>query len=422
MTAEIIAIGSELLTPRRIDTNSLFLTRKLNEVCIELVRKTVVGDDSERIAAEIQRARESSDLVILTGGLGPTLDDVTRDATSKATGQNLIYHEHIIELIRERFSRRGRKMPDINRRQGYILDGADILDNHMGTAPGQWFEDEKGILILLPGPPRELEPMVQTECCMRFEKLDSKHRNFIVVMRVSGISESEVDERIGPLYSSEPNVTTTILAAPGDIQIYLNARGRTDAHARVTAEVLAKKIEDELGNAIYTRGTESLEGVVGRRLRELGLTLTVVESCTGGLLAQRLTSIPGSSDYFLGGWVAYAEDFKKMSLAIPKTIIGNYGAVSKETAVAMACCAKQKSGADISVSVTGVAGPTGGSESISVGTVFIGLVDLEGDVESWEYCFSGERSLVRTLATQSALERLLQKLRIVENFSGDKTL
>ena len=411
MTAEIIAVGSELLTPQRVDTNSLFLTRKLNERGIEVVRKSVVGDDSERLSAAIRQARQSSRLVILTGGLGPTLDDVTRDAASEAVGRGLIYHDYLVDLIRERFLRRGRKMPQVNRRQGYVLEGADILDNPKGTAPGQWLEDESGTLVLLPGPPRELEPMVERECLPRLERLESPYRYRTLVMRVTGVPESELDERIGPIYSAEPGVAATILAAPGDIQIHLRACGSTEERAQAAAEVLAEKIEAELRDAVYARGVEPLEEIVGRRLRAMGCTVAVAESCTGGLLAQRLTSVAGSSDYFLGGWVSYGESAKKNWLDVPEATIDAHGAVSEETAAAMAASAKRKAGASIAVSITGLAGPKGGTDATPVGAVYIGVAHSAGQVEVFRRRFPGDRGFVRTLAAQTALELLLRQLR-----------
>ena len=371
----------------------------------------MVGDDRERLSEEIRRARQSSRFVILTGGLGPTLDDVTRDAVRDAVGRGLVYHEHIVELIRERFLRRGRKMAKVNRRQGYILEGAEILDNPKGTAPGQWLEDEAGILILLPGPPRELEPMVDNECMPRLEQIESPYQYFTIVMRVAGVPESDLDERIGPIYSAEPNVATTILAAPGDIQIHLRAQASTVEQAQTIAEALAEKVDAELGDSIYTRGAESIEEIVGQRLRSLGLTLVVAESCTGGLLAQRLTAVPRSSDYFLGGWVSYNESLKTAWLDVPAATLAEHGAVSEETAAAMVSGAKQRAGSSVAVSITGLAGPTGGTNQTPVGTVYIGVAGPERGIEVFHRRFPGDRGFVRTLAAQTALEQLLRRLR-----------
>ena len=410
MTAEIIAVGSELLTPRRVDTNSLFLTRKLNERGIDVVRKTIVGDDRQRLAREIRRARESGQVVIMTGGLGPTLDDLSRDAASDALGRKLVFQQQVVDWIEERFRRRGRKMAEVNRRQAYILEGAEMIPNARGTAPGQWFEDDAGILMLLPGPPRELEPMFAEQCMPRLEKIESPYQYHTVSMRVSGIPESDLDQRIGPIYSAEPRVATTILAAPGDIQIHLRAKAARREEARTIAEELAVRVEAELGPQIYTREDESLEEVVGRRFRERGMTLAVAESCTGGFLAQRITSIPGASEYFAGGFVSYTEDAKIGWLGVDQTTIEQHGAVSRETAEAMARAVRGKAKASVGASITGVAGPAGGAEQTPVGTVFIGIAGERG-VEVKERHFGGERELIRSLAAQTTLELLLRIVR-----------
>ena len=403
-------MGSELLTPQRIDTNSLFLTRKLNERGIEVVRKTVVGDDRQRLANEIRRARESSGVVIMTGGLGPTLDDLSRDAASDALGRKLVFHQQVVDWIEERFRRRGRKMADVNRRQAYILEGAEIIPNSHGTAPGQWFEDDAGILMLLPGPPRELEPMFAEQCMPRMEKIESPYQYHTVSMRVTGVPESDLDQRIGPIYSAEPRVATTILAAPGDIQIHLRAKAARRDEARTIAEELAVRVEAELGPLIYTRENESLEEVVGRRFRERGMTLAVAESCTGGLLAERITAVPGASEYFAGGFVSYTEDAKINWLGVGQTTIEQHGAVSRETAEAMARAVRDKANASIGASITGVAGPGGGTEQTPVGNVFIGIARGNG-VEVREHQFGGERGLIRSLAAQTTLELLLRIVR-----------
>ena len=410
MTAEIIAVGSELLTPQRVDTNSLFLTRKLNECGIEVVRKTIIGDDRQRLAREILRARESSDVVIMTGGLGPTLDDLSRDAAADALGLKLVFHQQIVDWIEERFRRRGRKMADVNRRQAYILEGAEIIRNAQGTAPGQWFEDDAGILILLPGPPRELEPVFAEECMPRFEKIESPYQYYTVSMRVTGVSESDLDQRIGPIYSAEQRVATTILSAPGDIQIHLRAKAATQAEARTIAEELAVLIEAELGQQIYTHKDEPLEEVVGRLFHEHGMTLAVAESCTGGLLAERITAIAGASRYFAGGFVSYTEDAKIGWLGVDPSTIDGHGAVSRETAAAMARAVRDKAKASVGAAITGVAGPGGGTETTPVGTVFIGIAS-EGGVDVEERQFGGERELIRSLAAQKTLELLLRIVR-----------
>jgi nicotinamide-nucleotide amidase len=264
VNAEIIAIGSELLTPRRVDTNSLYLTEKLNQAGFEVVRKTIVGDDRARLADELRQARGASDLVITTGGIGPTLDDLTREAASDALGRGLVFEPSIVAAIEERFKRFGRKMAEINKRQAYVLEGAEILPNPNGTAPGQYLHDEQGILIILPGPPRELEPMFEEQCLPRLLKLESPDQYHTATLRIALLPESEVDERIGPIYSAEPRVATTILAAPGDIQVHLRAKAPTVDEARLIAEALSLKVEAELGKPVYARSNEELVEVVAR--------------------------------------------------------------------------------------------------------------------------------------------------------------
>ena len=409
MNAEIIAVGSELLTPSRIDTNSLYLTQKLNERGIEVVGKSVVGDDRERLANEIRRARKSSPLLIVTGGLGPTLDDVSREAASDALGRGLAFHQEVIDAIEARFRRRNRVMSENNRRQGLILEGAEILSNPNGTAPGQWFKDETGILILLPGPPRELKPMFEEQCLPRLAQVASPFQYYTLSMRVAGLAESEVDQRIGPIYSEEKRVATTILASPGEIQLHLRARASTQEEARQIAEALGQKVEAELAPYVFTRKDEPIEQVVARLFREKGKTLAVAESCTGGELAEKITSAPGSSEYFVGGFVTYTEGAKTSWLGVKDSTLREFGAVSKETAEEMALAVRSKAKASIGVSTTGVAGPGGGTEKTPIGTVFIGVADEQG-VEVTEIHVGGERDLVRMFAVQKAMDLVRRKV------------
>jgi len=408
VNAEIIAVGSELLTPRRIDTNSLYLTQKLNERGIEVVGKSVVGDDRERLANEIRRARKSSGLIVMTGGLGPTLDDMSREAAADALGLELDFYQEIVDAIEARFRRRGRAMSENNRRQGYILRGAEILPNANGTAPGQWLRDDAGILVLLPGPPRELKPMFEGQCLPRLAQIASPYQYYTLSLRVTGLPESELDQRIGPIYSEEKRVATTILAAPGEIQIHLRARAATLEEARKIAESLGEKVEAELGSNVFTREDESMEQVIARLYRGRGMTLAAAESCTGGLLAERITSVPGSSEYFLGGFVTYTEAAKTAWLGVSESTLQQHGAVSKQAAEEMARAVRAKAKANIGVSTTGVAGPSGGTEQTPIGTVFIGVADENG-VEVAEIHVGGERDLVRQWAVQKAFDLIRRK-------------
>jgi competence/damage-inducible protein CinA-like protein len=409
VNAEIIAVGSELLTPQRVDTNSLYLTEKLNQVGFEVVRKTIVGDDRVRLADQLREARATSDVVITTGGIGPTLDDLTREAASDALGLELVFVPSIVEAIEERFRRFGRKMAEINKRQGYVLDGAEILANPNGTAPGQYLRDEKGILIILPGPPREMQPMFEQQCLPRLLQLDSPDKYYTASLRVALMPESEVDERIGPIYSAETRVATTILAAPGDIQVHLRAKAPTVEEARDIAQTLSLKVEAELGKTVYSRSNEGLVEVVARLFRERQLTVATAESCTGGLLAEMLTSLAGSSEYFRGGFVSYTEQAKIETLGVPAETIRAHGVYSAETAEQMAVAVRGKLGAALGVGITGVAGPDGGTEETPVGTVFLALADASG-TQVAKRNFGGNRERVRAMAALVALEMLRRRI------------
>jgi nicotinamide-nucleotide amidase len=413
VNAEIIAVGSELLTPQRIDTNSLFLTEKLNQIGFEVVRKTIVGDDRPRLADELRQARDSSELVITSGGIGPTLDDLTRDAASDAVGRKLVYVPAVVEAIEERFRRFNRKMAEINKRQGYVLEGCEILPNPNGTAPGQYFQDEKGILIILPGPPRELKPMFEQHCVPRLLQLDSPDKYYTATLRVALMPESEVDERIGPIYSAEPRVATTILASPGDIQVHLRAKAATLEQARDIAEALALKVEAELGKTVYSQAHEGLVDVVARLFRERQLTIATAESCTGGLLAEMLTSRAGSSEYFRGGFVSYSEQAKIETLGVPAETIRDHGVYSAETAAQMALAARRKLGTSLGFGITGVAGPDEGTEETPVGTVFLALADQTGATVT-KRNLGGDRERIRGMAALVALEMLRHRILGIE--------
>ncbi len=414
MNAEIIAVGSELLTPQRIDTNSLFITQKLGERGIEVVRKSVVGDDHDRLTSEIRRSRDAVEIVVLSGGLGPTLDDLTRAAAAAAVGRGLEFHDSIVEQIAERFRRFNREMAEVNKRQAYILEGAEILENPNGTAPGQWFEDERGILILLPGPPRELKPLFEKACLPRLDRRESPYRYFTHSMRVAGIGESDVDQRIGPIYSVEERVATTILSAPGDIQIHLRARAQTEVEAREIAESLGANIQGELGEAVYTLLNEPLEAVVAGLLRAKGLKLAAAESCTGGLLAGKITDVPGSSEFFAGSFVSYSNNAKINWLGVDPAILEAHGAVSEPTSAAMAEAARDHAakvlgGPAIGISTTGIAGPGGGTDEDPVGTVYFGIADDNGVIVKRRQ-LGGGRDRVRTLAVHTGLELLRRRV------------
>ncbi|HWP85618.1 MAG TPA: CinA family nicotinamide mononucleotide deamidase-related protein, partial [Terriglobia bacterium] len=328
MNAEIIAIGSELLTPHRTDTNSLFLTEQLNRLGVEVVCKTIVGDHRERLTEAIALAWKRSQIVITIGGLGPTEDDLTRESAARALGRPLRSDAALARAIEARFRARGIPMPEINLRQAMRIEGAEILENQAGTAPGQWIEQSGKVLLLLPGPPRELEPMFRQACLPRLQRLVPPAAIATRVLRIAGRFESEVEQLVAPIYTQYANPVTTILAAPGEIQLHLRATAETPAAAEALLNELAPRLEAALGESVFSTDGASLEEVVGRMLAAQNATLAVAESCTGGLLAERITHVAGSSAYFLGGVVCYSNDWKSEWLDVPPDLIGSRGAVS----------------------------------------------------------------------------------------------
>jgi len=408
MNAEIIAVGSELLTPARVDTNSLFLTAQLNLLGVEVTGKMVVGDDVERLAAAVGAALRS-EILILTGGLGPTEDDVTREAVARALGRKLVYSEEICRMIEERFRRMGRPMAEINRRQAYILEGAEVLANPNGTAPGQWLVEGGRVVMLLPGPPPELEPMFLNYCLPRLKKIVPPQLIRTRCYRVAGMGESDLDQLIAPVYKRYANPVTTILAAPGDVQIHLRSRAEDETQAENLLAELGAQIESLLGDKIYSRDGRPLEAVVGDLLRARQATVSVAESCTGGLLASRLTAEPGSSDFFVGGFLVYTNHLKTALAGVPADLLTDHGAVSEPVAEALAIGARQRTGSTYALAVTGIAGPSGGSQARPVGTVIIGLAS-PSECFSRQYHFLGDRTRVRILATQYALDLLRREL------------
>ena len=408
MTAEIIAIGSELLTPQRVDTNSLFLTDQLNGLGVEVVTKSVIGDDLNRLADAVRRAVSRSEIVILCGGLGPTEDDLTRDAVAAALDRKLIYHPEITEVLEQRFAQLKRKMVEVNKRQAFLVEGAEILPNDRGTAPGQWIEESGSRVMLLPGPPHEMKAMFTRQCLPRLARIVPRQVIRTLVLRVSGMPESDLDQLIAPVYKKYDNPTTTILAAAGDLQIHLRARCSTEGEAAALLVEVGGPIELLLGDRIYSRNGQSLEEVVGDMLRERHNTLSVAESCTGGLLGERITSVPGSSTYFLGGFITYASRMKVEWLGVPEDIIAQFGAVSKETAEAMALGARRRTGSTYALAITGVAGPDSGGEKAPVGAIYVGLADAAG-CQVLHRQFIGDRTRIRQFATQMALDMLRRK-------------
>lgn len=415
---EFIAIGSELLSPSFIETNSLFLAEKLEELGLRLSFKTVVSDRLEEIKEVLTVAKKRSRLIFISGGLGPTEDDRTRQAVAEVLNRKLIFHQSILDNIRKRFESRGLVMPASNRRQAYVIDGAEILENPMGTAPGMWLETKNQIFVLLPGPPSELKPMVENLVRPKLEKF-RQHQVLRAVIKIAGAGESWVEDQIRPVYRMLPeNLELTILAAPGDIQIRLSMLVKASWKKDLLVfDRIKSKIIGLLGNKVYSTSGESLEEVVGRKLTEMKKTLACAESCSGGLLANRITNIPGSSNYFLEGLVTYSNQAKIRELGVPEKLIREKGAVSQEVAEAMAEGVRRKSGADLALSTTGIAGPGGGTEAKPVGLVYVGLA-FPGGVWVEKNLFKGNRDQIKFQTTQKALDMLRLKLMELEEEKG----
>ena len=412
MNAEIIAVGSELLGPHRLDTNSLFLTEQLNGMGIEVRQKTVVGDDEAQIAAAMGAALERGEVVVVMGGLGPTADDLTRESVSRLLGRRLFRDGRIAEAIERRFGARGLRMPEINLRQAMVLEGAEILENARGTAPGQWIQQGDRALLLLPGVPAEMEAMFEQQCRPRLEKIAPGRVLLTRVLKIAGLYESQVDELAAPIYRKYENPTTTILAAPGEIQLHLRATGAQEAEARATLNDLTARLELALGDHIFSQDGQSLEEVVGMSLAVESKTLAVAESCTGGLLAERVTRVPGSSRYFLGGLVAYDDQVKTRWLEVPGSVLESCGAVSGEVARIMAESVRRSFGTDFGLSVTGIAGPSGATQAKPVGLVYLALAEAGRAVEVIEKRYPGTRDRIRLQATQTALDLLRRRIKI----------
>lgn len=414
MNAEIIAIGSELLTPFRQDTNSLYLTKKLNELGVEVSFKTVVGDRRADLTSAIRIALSRADIVILMGGLGPTEDDLTRECAAEALGRRLCRSQQIVEELRARFAARGWKMSENNERQGDVIEGAEVMPNARGSAPGQFLHinDTGGeaIVILLPGPPHELTAMFEEQALFRLRRLTPPRHIASRELKIAMIGESAADKRAAAIYKPRTDVETTILAgSPGEVQLHLRAHADTMEAAKKKVDSLAEALEDEFDDAVFSANGESLEQIVGYYLDMRGATLAVAESCTGGLLAERITSVPGSSRYFLGGAVVYDNSIKSVLADVPPLLIKEHGAVSPQVATALAEGIRKRCHTTFGVGITGVAGPAGGTEKKPVGLVYVALAD-ENKTDVVERNFPGDRDRIRHWATQQALDMVRRKL------------
>ena len=413
-TAEIIAVGTELLTPFRSDTNSLFLTARLNELGIVVRRKSIVGDDAAALGPAVRDALARADLLVVCGGLGPTDDDRTRETVADVLGRTLREDASIVERLRVRFAARGWTMPENNRRQALVPAGAVVLDNPRGTAPGLWLETGDRVVVLLPGPPRELEPMFTAVARTRLSARAVPERLYRRVLRVTGLGESHVEEMTHPVYDrwrqAEPPVATTVLASPGLVELHLSTRAVSQDAAGAVLDAATAELAAVLGDHLCSTDGRSLSEVVGELLRRDGFRVAVGESCTGGLVIARLVDVPGSSSYVETGVIAYSNEVKRTVLGVDPGLLKTHGAVSEAVAVAMAEGARQVGATDIGIGVTGVAGPGGGSDEKPVGTVCFGVVGPASEREARTVRFPGDRAMIRRQATGAALDLLRRVL------------
>jgi nicotinamide-nucleotide amidase len=400
---EIIAVGSELLTPYYQDTNSLYITERLNELGMEISFKTIVGDSHKDLSDCIRDSLARADIIFLIGGLGPTEDDRTREVVASTLGKKLVFEKKILQKIKQRFERRGFKMPSVNKKQAHIIEGSSILVNEFGTAPGLWLETDEKLLILLPGPPHELKPMFANHVILKFLEFQ-KHYGTKRVLKTAGLTESKIESLLVEIYPLPPSARLTTLAYPGQIELHLfSLSSASQKEADKSIDALERVLQNLLGEHIFSTSGEELEEVVGSLLRLNQKTLSIAESCTGGLLGHRLTNVSGSSDYFRQGVIAYSNDSKVRLLGVPDDLILEHGAVSHEVAEAMAIGIRRRSESDIGLSITGIAGPKGGSDEKPVGLVYVGLSWEEG-VKVEKNVFLGNRDLVKSQSSQKALD------------------
>jgi nicotinamide-nucleotide amidase len=419
MIAEIIAVGSEMLTPFRQDTNSLYLTSRLNELGVQVAFKTIVGDNLGHLTGAAKIAIARADIVIFSGGLGPTEDDQTREAVGEALGLGLRRDNEILTAMYKRFAARHMAMPPNNAKQADRLEGAEVLANANGSAPGQYIDTVVGrhrkIVILLPGPPKELKAMYEAECRGRLAASLPERHMAKRMLRMALIPESQVDARTAPIYQQYSDVETTILAGSGEIQLHFQCVKASDAEAQARVDELAEKIEAEMGEAVFSSHGEQLEEVVLLMLGLRQMTLAAAESCTGGLLAERLTAVPGSSRYFVGGAVVYADSLKTEFADVPEELVRSDGPVSKPVARAMAEGIRRRTGASVGVGITGIAGPGPGAAGPDaekpIGLVYVAASFAgESKTKVVELNLTGDRERIRFWASQHALDLLRRSL------------
>jgi nicotinamide-nucleotide amidase len=406
--AEILAVGSELLTPGRIETNAVFLTERLLELGIPVCARTTVEDDLAVLATAFQTALARSEIVIATGGLGPTEDDLTREALARALGRRLVRDPTIVESLKARFARAGRVMTPVNEKQADVIEGAVVLANARGSAPGQRVDIDTRTVFLLPGPPSEMEPMFREHLLPWLRERAGLQVIRTLILRIAGMTESEVEQQVAPVYKTFDNPRTTILGSPGEVELRLVAHGE-EAQAQAAIAALAAPIRERLRDHVFSEDGRPLHHAVADVLIARGLTLALAESCTGGLVSARLTEVPGASRFLDRAFVTYSNASKTAELGVPAELLEKHGAVSEEVARAMASGARRIAGTDIGAAITGIAGPDGGSAEKPVGLVFMAIATKAGE-EAQRVRFSGSRDRVRHQAAQALLDFLRRRV------------
>ena len=410
MKADIISIGTEILLGQILNTNQQWLSLKLAELGIDVYYQSTVGDNPQRLAQAIRQGLNRSDVVITTGGLGPTVDDITLEAISRALSKGLVYNKKIAARIKAHFGRQCLNMPCGNLRQAHIPEGAKVLENNVGTAPGFIVEEGGKMLIALPGPPRELNPMFENYAMPHLKKKTKS--DWIIDIRtinITGLGEEAVNRKVKDLLKNPPPVTVGIYAKPALIELKITAKAKNEKSAKALIDRVDRKITARLKDYIFGRDNETLEGVAGKILAAKHETLAIAESCTGGRISDRVTNVPGSSKYFRMGIVVYSNDAKISQLKVSPKTLSRYGAVSRQTAVEMAKNIRDISGANIGLSVTGIAGPGGATRTKPVGLVYIAIAMPKRII--WkEFHFRGEREVIKFRSSQAALDLLRRSL------------
>lgn len=417
MKAEIIATGTEILLGQTLNTSAHYLTGKLSELGIEVDYHTTVGDNEERLEKVIEQALDRSDLILLTGGTGPTVDDLSKELVAKVLGLKMVLDPASLEKIRQFFSHRGSKMPETEKKEAYFPEGAQILPNDHGTAPGAIIKKNNKTIIILPGPPSEMQPMFNDSVWPVLKSLSAEDetRMNVRLIKVFGLGESDLELKLQDLIGGT-NPTMTLLAKHSEMHIRLVCRGNEQKAIEIL-NATEQFIRDRLGDRVFGTDDETIIGLVSESLRKHKRTIATAESCTGGMLGAILTQEPGSSDFFLGGVVSYSNTLKEKFLGVKSQTLENYGAVSLETAQEMAVGIRDNANSDLGVSITGIAGPGGGSQEKPVGLVYIGLATPDG-IEANKFQFHGGRDSIRQLSVQAALDWVRRYMLKIERSSN----